>query len=112
MTARNTHTRAQRHETPLPNQDKEQAAVGRGSQVMTIAQIRKTFIEEWVVTKVTAWDKADAPLGGGVLKHGPNKRAVYHAAKGYLAQHPTARLFIFFTGDPIPRNVEAILALG
>ena len=77
---------------------------------MKIADMRTTFADQWVVAKVLKVDKTNAPLAGEVISHGPEKAAVYRAAKAYLMQHPTARLFIFFTGDPIPEGVEAMLA--
>lgn len=110
MATRNTHMRSQLYDTPFAAQEDEKGA-DRAPQITTIAHMRKTFVNEWVATKLTTWDKTDAPVGGEILKHHPNKRAVYQAAKSYLAQHPTARLFIFFAGDPIPQDVEAMLAL-
>jgi hypothetical protein len=56
-------------------------------------------------------DKADVPIAGVVLTHSPDKRAVHQTVKVYLAQHPAARLFIFFTGDPIPKEVGVAFAL-
>lgn len=79
--------------------------------VMDIIAIRETFADEWVATEVTKTDKADVPLAGEVIIHSPEKQQVYQKAKTYLAQHPTARMFIFFTGDPIPKNVEVMLAI-
>ena len=78
---------------------------------MNIAVIRKTFVNEWVAAEVTKTDQADTPLAGEVVIHSSEKPHVYQAAKTYLTQHPTARLFIFFTGDPIPDHVEVMLAL-
>jgi len=78
---------------------------------MKIAAIREKFVNEWVATKVTVVGKADVPLAGEVLTHSPEKQEVYRSAKAYLAQHPEVRLFIFFTGDPIPQDVEVMLAL-
>jgi hypothetical protein len=78
---------------------------------MNIAVMRKTFVDEWVAVEVTKTDKADAPLAGEVISHSPEKQYIYQAAKTYLTQHPTTRMFIFFTGDPIPENVEVMLAL-
>ena len=43
--------------------------------------------------------------------HSPDKQEVYKAVKAYLRQYPTARMFIFFAGDPIPEGVGAALAL-
>ena len=110
MATRNSHVRSPLHATPFAARTYEKKA-DQAPQITTIATMQKTFANEWVATKVTTWDKTDAPVGGEVLKHAPNKRAVYQAAKNYLAQHPTAQLFIFFAGDPIPHDVEALLAL-
>jgi hypothetical protein len=81
------------------------------SKVMKIATIRETFIDEWVAAEVTKVDKADVPLAGQVITHSPDKQEVYKAVKAYLMQHPTARVFIFFAGDPIPEGVGVALAL-
>ena len=80
-------------------------------KVMKIAAIRKTFVDEWVAAEVTKVDKADVPLAGEVITHSPDKQEVYQAVKTYLAQRPTARTYIFFTGNPIPEGLGIALAL-
>ena len=80
-------------------------------KVMKIATIRKTFVDEWVAAEVTKVDKADVPLAGDVITHSPDKQEVYQAVQAYLARSPTARTFIFFTGDPIPEGIGVALAL-
>lgn len=77
---------------------------------MKITAIKKTFVDEWVATEVTKVDKADVPLAGEVITHSPDKQEVYQAVKAYLARRPTARTFIFFTGDPIPEGMGVALA--
>jgi hypothetical protein len=77
---------------------------------MKIADMRTTFVDQWIAAKVLKVDKTNVPLTGEVISHSSEKSEVYQAAKTYLLQHPTARLFIFFTGDPIPEGVEAMLA--
>ncbi len=77
---------------------------------MKIAAIREVFVDEWVATQVTQTDKADVPLAGEVVFHSPEKQRVYQGVKAHLAQHPETRMFIFFTGDPIPEHVEVMLA--
>lgn len=77
---------------------------------MKIAAMREAFTDQWVAAKVLKVDRTNVPLTGEVLSHSSEKQEVYQAAKAYLMQHPTARLFIFFTGDPIPEGVEAMLA--
>ena len=80
------------------------------SHGMTIAATRATFPDEWTAAEVTAVDKADVPVAGIVLAHSPEKATVYQAVHAYRGQHPTVRLFIFFTGDPIPADVEVAFA--
>ena len=79
-------------------------------EVMSILTIRKAFPDEWVATEVKRVDKADVPIAGRVLLHSPEKHVVYQSMQTYLAQHSAARLFLFFTGDPIPDDVEVALA--
>ena len=80
-------------------------------KAMKIAAIRETFVDEWVAAEVTKVDKADVPLAGEVITHSPDKQEVYQAVQAYLAQRPTARTYIFFTGNPIPEGVGVVLAL-
>ena len=81
------------------------------SQVMTIAAIRATFPDEWVAVAVTTVDNADVPVSGVVLTHSQEKAAVYQAMQVYRQHHPAVRLFIFFTGEPIPADVGVTLAV-
>ena len=78
---------------------------------MKIAAIREAFADEWVAAEVTKVDKADVPLAGEVITHSPDKQEVYQAVKAYLARCPTARTYIFFTGDAIPEGLGVALAL-
>ena len=78
---------------------------------MKIAAIREAFTDEWVAAEVLRVDKADVPLAGQVIAHSPDKQEVYQAVKAYLAQRPTARTYIFFTGNPIPEGLGVALAL-
>lgn len=82
----------------------------RYALAMKIVEMRTTFTDQWIAAKVLKVDKTNVPLTGEVIFHSFEKATVYQAAKTYLMQHPTARLFIFFTGDPIPEGVEAMLA--
>ena len=77
---------------------------------MSIAAMRAAFPDEWVAAEVTKVDRADVPLAGVILMHSHKKAAVYQSAKAHLARHPTARLFLFFAGDPIPIGVGVAFA--
>ena len=79
-------------------------------KIMKMAAIRETFVDEWVAAEVLKVDKADVPLAGQVIAHSPDKQEVYKAVKAYLAQRPTARTYIFFTGNPIPEGLGVALA--
>ncbi len=105
MTTRNTDMRAQLQKIPFSTQQGEKRMVPL-PRLMPIADMRKAFVNEWVVSNVTTWDKTETPIRGEVLKHHAHKSVVYQAAKNYLAQHPTAHLFIFFAGDPIPIETD------
>jgi hypothetical protein len=80
-------------------------------KIMKMAAIREALADEWVATEVLKVDKADVPLAGQVIAHSPDKQEVYKAVKAYLARRPTARTFIFFTGEPIPEGVGVALAI-
>jgi hypothetical protein len=80
-------------------------------KAMKIEAIRETFLDEWVAVQVTKTDKADVPLAGTILTHSADKNGVYQAVQAYRGQHPAARIFLFFTGDPMPEGVEVALAL-
>lgn len=81
------------------------------TQVLSIAAIRTAFPEEWVAAEVTRVDNADVPVAGIVLTHSEEKAMVYQAIHEYRQHHPAARLFIFFTGDPIPAGVGIAFAV-
>ena len=80
-------------------------------KIMKISAIREAWADEWVATEVLKVDKADVPLAGQIIAHSPDKQEVYKAVKAYLAQRPTARTYIFFTGNPIPEGLGIAFAL-
>ena len=80
-------------------------------KIRKISAIREAFADEWVAAEVLRVDTADVPLAGQVITHSPDKHEVYKALPTYLVQYPTARTFIFFTGEPIPEGVGVALAL-
>jgi len=84
---------------------------GEKPRAWKISALREAFPDEWVAAEVTKVDKADVPIGGILITHSPDKSQVYKTVKTYLAEHPAARLFIFFAGDPIPEGIGVMLAL-
>lgn len=94
--------------SPSHTPTRRKGAVPKARKISTL---RGTFRDEWVAAEVTRVDKADVPMAGVLLTHSPDKRQVYQMVKAYLAEHPGARVFIFFAGEPIPEGVGVALAL-
>ena len=81
------------------------------SNAMSIATIRETFPDQWVMVQLTAVDAADVPLAGIVLTHSPDKLEVFKAINAHLAHHPEAELYTLFTGELVPEGLHLAFAL-
>ncbi len=90
---------------------KRQGSKGKVPKAVKISALRESFQDEWVAAEVTKADKADVPIAGILITHNPDQSQVYKTVKAYLVEHPDARLFIFFAGDPIPEGIGVMLAL-
>lgn len=77
---------------------------------MRLATVRRKYRDEWVALRVLRTDKADAPVEGEVVAHSRNDRTLHDRARHYLTSHPGVRLFIFFAGEPIDKDLAACLA--
>jgi len=77
---------------------------------MTIAAARRKFAGEWVAMQVTRTNHADVPVAGQVVAHAVDRSALHEMARSFRADHPDARVFIFFAGDPIPEGLAVSLA--
>jgi hypothetical protein len=76
-----------------------------GEPYRTMAEIEKTYPNEWVLVDKVKRGRDNFAVGGVVVCHSPDRDAVYEAAE----QLPTPRnVAIFFTG-PIPDDVIFIL---
>lgn len=79
---------------------------------MQIEAIRTTYPDEWIAAEIHDVTRAEVPRTATVIAHSTEKNRAYRAAKEYLARNSQARLFIFFTGDPIPADLEVALAIS
>jgi hypothetical protein len=76
---------------------------------MKITTIREKFIDEWVVVQITKSDKYNNPLRGIVLFHGTDEEDVYDRGFEYRDRNPDSDLYIFYTGDLVPKGMGVLL---
>lgn len=74
--------------------------------------IRETYPDEWVTANVTEVDDANVPVAGVILFHDTDEVVVFEALKSYRTEHPTTRLYTFFTGKVIPEGVHLAFPFG
>ena len=75
-----------------------------------IETIERLYPDQWVVVEVTRVSRANQALAGRVLAHSPDEDEITRQAVKAREERPTAHLWTFYTGDPIPEGV--ILAFG
>ena len=76
------------------------------AEELTIEEIEKRHIDEWVAVEVTAKEKGE-PVKGKVLFHSKNKKEVW-------ANVPPSKgkeIYIFYTGEPIEEGYIAAFFL-
>ena len=74
-----------------------------------ISFIRRKYKDQWVAVEVTQRDEFHAPTAGKVLFHHPDEEKVYDFGFQFYQQHPKKELFFFFTGEPVPKEMEVVL---
>ena len=76
---------------------------GNGSVVFSIAEIKRSYPEQWVAVAVTETDADGFALKGEVIVHNSDERFVWTAIKLGEAEDP---IYVFFTGSP-QRSIAA-----
>ena len=74
-----------------------------------IETIERLYPDQWVVVEVTRTSRSRGPLAGRVLARAPDEAAITREAVKARQAYPTAQLWTFYTGDPIPDDVIVIL---
>lgn len=69
-----------------------------------IEEIEKRYPNEWLAILVTKVDRNDVPIEGFLLVHSPNHDEVWEKIRGHQGE-----VFVFFTGDLVPPNMEVVL---
>ena len=75
----------------------------------TIQEIERLHPDEWVLIEETAWDDTELPVRGRVLAHSPERDALTRQVQQITRQRPDVGLFLFYTGEQIPKDVVPIL---
>lgn len=76
---------------------------------MQTRTVFRRYPGEWVAMRVTRVDRADVPVEGELVAHATERRALHAMARRFRADHPDARVFIFFAGNPIPEGLAVSL---
>jgi hypothetical protein len=76
---------------------------------LTIEEIEKKYVDEWVAIKETAWDEQGDPIKGLVIAHTPDRDSLSHKIRQFRQQNPKAIIYTFYTGEPIPEGVMFVL---
>jgi hypothetical protein len=74
-----------------------------------IQTIERLYPDQWVVVEVTRASRSRGPLAGRVLAHSPDEHEITREAVKAREERPTAQLWTFYTGEPIPEGVIVIL---
>jgi hypothetical protein len=77
-------------------------------QAHRIQTIERLYPDQWVVVEVTRASRSRGPLAGRVLAHAPDEQEITRAAVKAREERPTAQLWTFYTGEPIPEGVIVI----
>lgn len=80
-----------------------------GDKVVTVAEARERYPDEWIVLAVTRWTKLGVAHAGRVVGHTPDTDAAYAAAGQYARQHPKQDMAIFYNGEVEPPPGEEVV---
>ena len=78
---------------------------------LTIPKIREEFQDEWVVVQITKKDNYEVPAAGVVLFHGSNQDEVYRRGSEHRKKNPESKLYLFYTGDLVPKGMGVMLGI-
>lgn len=82
---------------------------GSKSQILSVAEIERTYPDEWVLLEITRDAKDHRRVAGRLIAHSRDRHDLVEAYQRFRADHPQARVYRFFTGDIAPEGVVVIL---
>jgi len=77
--------------------------------IQTIAKIERTYPNEWVLVKETAWQKNGHPTKGIVIAHSPDRDGLVQARIQLHAQDSSVKSYAFYTGPVVPEDMVVVL---
>jgi hypothetical protein len=78
-------------------------------KIQTVVEIRQQYPDEWILLEIVRDRKNTERVAGRVLAHSPNRDDMDEPFRRFRAEHPTARVYEFFTGDVVPEGVVVVL---
>ena len=79
------------------------------SKIMTVAEIRQAYPDEWVLMEITRDAKDTERIRGRLIAHGRDRADIREPFLRFGAEHPHTRVYRFFTGEIVPEGVVVIL---
>ena len=77
---------------------------------LTIEEIEKRWLDEWVLIEVTRMEDHQV-VAGRVIGHGPDQEVDYLVSQELTLhqQRPEAETYLFWTSEPIPEDMVVVL---
>jgi hypothetical protein len=82
----------------------------RSTKPTTVAEIERQYPDEWVLVEIVRDHKRHERVVGRLIAHSPDRAALVKPHRRFRAEHPSTRLYTFFTGDLVAdKDVVVIL---
>ena len=78
-------------------------------KIVTVAEIEREHPDEWVLLEITRDRKDHRRIAGRLIAHSPDRADLDEPYRRFRAEHPSTRVYEFFTGDLAPEGVVVIL---
>lgn len=78
-------------------------------EIIRVAEIERRYPDEWVLLEITRDHKDHRRVAGRLLAHSPDRTALDEPYSRFRAEHPRARLYQFYTGDVLAKDVTVVL---
>jgi hypothetical protein len=81
----------------------------RADGITTVEKIEQQYPDEWVLVEVTKFHNNHGRIRGRLLAHDTDRDRVHDTHMDFVAKHPEAMTYVFFTGDVVAPGVVAVL---
>ncbi len=78
-------------------------------KLQTVREIRQQYPDEWVLLEIVRDRKDTERVAGRLLAHSANRDDLDEPYRRFRADHPTTRVYEFFTGDIVPEGIVVVL---